>query len=107
MLAEQDSNSKPMIVNLSEFRSCHEQEAVRFRLLRATAGLRWIKAWLESQAMKHELLSPTLRSQQRVPGMAPRLFYFSERQRKTARSEAGVLSYTRGRSSSLSWNENT
>ena len=57
MLAEQDSNSKPMIVNLSEFRSFHEQEAVRFRLMRATAGLWWIKAWLESQAKKHELLS--------------------------------------------------
>jgi hypothetical protein len=86
MLAEQDSNSKPMIVNLSEFRSFHEQEAVRFRLMRATAGLWWIKAWLSSQAKTHELLSPALRSQQRVSGIAPRLFFFSERQRKTARS---------------------
>lgn len=51
------SECAPMIVNLSEFRSFHEQEAVRFRLLRATAGLWWIKAWLSSQAKTHELLS--------------------------------------------------
>jgi hypothetical protein len=45
-----------MVINLSEFRSFHEQQAIRFRLLRATAKVWWIQAWLLKEAEKHEQL---------------------------------------------------
>jgi hypothetical protein len=70
---KQDSNPKPMIVNLSEFRSFQQREAVRFRLLRASLPW-WIKAWLESQANQHEQLS------RRKPGGRPgRVFRLEHR----------------------------